>query len=290
MRRSPGKRLAWLLCAPALVAMLAVTAYPVLQAVWLSLHRYDLRRPDQRPFVGLDNYYTVLGSEVWWQSLGNTVLIMMVSVAAEFLLGFAFAVVMHRLARGRGLLRTAVLVPYATVTVVAALAWRFAFDPAAGFVHGLLGLEHAWLSARWSALAVIIATELWKTTPFVALLLLAGLTLVPRDLLDAARVDGASATQRFFRIVLPCMRTTILVTLMFRCVDAFRIFDTVFVQTRGALDTETVSLLGYSTLIVRLNLGLGSAVAVLTFAGTAIIAGLFVAALGPGSFGRTGRT
>jgi len=289
MGRSREKRLAWLLCAPAILAMLAVTAYPVLQALWLSLHRYDLRRPDERSFVGLENYAIVLGSEVWWQALGNTLLIMTVSVAIEFLLGFAFAVVMHRVARGRGLLRTAVLVPYATVTVVAALAWRFAFDPAAGFAHGLLGLEHAWLSQRWSALAVIVATEVWKTTPFVALLLLAGLTLVPQDLLDAARVDGASPAQRFFRVVLPCMRTTILVTLMFRCVDAFRVFDTVFVQTRGALDTETVSVLGYSTLVVRLNLGLGSAVAVLTFAGTVLIAGLFIGALGRGAVGRPGR-
>jgi multiple sugar transport system permease protein len=290
MRRSREKRLAWLLCAPAIAAMLAVTAYPVMQALWLSLHRYDLRRPDGRSFVGLENYLTVLGSDVWWQSLGNTLLIMTSSVAIELVLGFAFAVVMHRVARGRGLLRTAVLVPYATVTVVAALAWRFAFDPAAGFAHGLLGFEHAWLSQRWSALAVIVATEVWKTTPFVALLLLAGLTLVPQDLLDAARVDGASPAQRFFRVVLPCMRTTVLVTLMFRCVDAFRIFDTVFVQTRGALDTETVSLLGYSTLIVRLNLGLGSAVAVLTFAGTVLIAGLFIALLDRGSIGRPGRT
>jgi len=266
-----------------------VTAYPVAQAFWLSLHRYDLRRPDERAFAGLDNYLTVLGSGVWWQSLGNTLLIMVSSVAVEFVLGFAFALVMHRVAAGRGLLRAAVLVPYATVTVVAALAWRFAFDPTAGFVQGLLGLEHAWLSERWSALAVIIATEVWKTTPFVALLLLAGLTLVPPDLLDAARVDGASPLQRFSRVILPCMRTTVLVTLMFRSVDAFRIFDTVFVQTRGALDTETVSLLGYSTLIARLNLGLGSAVAILTFAGTVLIAGMFIAAVGRDALSAQGR-
>lgn len=289
MRLRQERRLGWLLCAPALLAMLAVTAYPVAQAFWLSLHRYDLRRPDERAFAGLDNYLTVLGSGVWWQSLGNTLLIMVSSVAVEFVLGFAFALVMHRVAAGRGLLRAAVLVPYATVTVVAALAWRFAFDPTAGFVQGLLGLEHAWLSERWSALAVIVATEVWKTTPFVALLLLAGLTLVPPDLLDAARVDGASPLQRFSRVILPCMRTTVLVTLMFRSVDAFRIFDTVFVQTRGALDTETVSLLGYSTLIARLNLGLGSAVAILTFAGTVLIAGMFIAAVGRDALSAQGR-
>lgn len=286
MRRDRAeRRLGWLLCVPALSAMLAVTAYPVVQAAWLSLQRYDLRRPAERAFVGLDNYATVLTSEVWWQALANTLLVTACSVAVEFVLGFAFALVMHRVTIGRGLLRAAVLVPYAMITVVAALAWRFAFDPVAGFVPEIAGLGHAWLAERWSALAVIVATEVWKTTPFVALLLLAGLTLVPQDLLDAARVDGASPLQRLLRVVLPSMRTTVLVALMFRTVDAFRIFDTVYVQTRGALDTETVSLLGYSTLIVRLNIGLGSAVAVLTFLGTVLISALFLRAMRGGVAG-----
>jgi multiple sugar transport system permease protein len=281
VKRIPAEyRLGWLLVAPAVVAMLVVTAWPVLYACWLSLFRYDLRFPDQRAFVGLDNYLSVLSSEVWWQSLGNTLIITVGSVAVELLLGFALALLMHRALFGRRTVRTAILIPYGIITVVAALAWKFAFDPTTGFVNALLGLDQAWLTERGSALFVIIFTEIWKTTPFMALLLMAGLTLVPDDLLRAARVDGAAAVQRFFRITLPLMKPAILVALLFRTLDAFRIFDTVFVQTRGAQSTESVSVVGYHTLITRLNLGLGSAVSVLIFVCVVIIAVLFVKGFG----------
>jgi multiple sugar transport system permease protein len=281
VKRVPAEyRLGWLLVAPAVTAMLVVTAWPVLYAVWLSLFRYDLRFPGQRAFVGLDNYLSVLGSQVWWQSLGNTLIITVTSVAVELLLGFALALLMHRALFGRRTVRTAILIPYGIITVVAALAWKFAFDPTTGFVNALLGLDQAWLTERGSALFVIILTEVWKTTPFMALLLMAGLTLVPDDLLRAARVDGASAVQRLFRITLPLMKPAILVALLFRTLDAFRVFDTVFVQTRGAQSTESVSIVGYHTLITRLNLGLGSAVSVLIFACVVIIALLFVKGFG----------
>jgi multiple sugar transport system permease protein len=280
--------------------MLLVTGYPIVYAAWLSLFRYDLRFPDERSFVGLHNYAAVLGSSVWWDAFLNTLIVTAGSVALELVLGFAFALVMHRALIGRRLVRAALLVPYGIVTVVAALAWRFAFDPVTGFVDGLVGLdrgeglgaggglaggaglaalEGSWLTARGPAFFVIIMTEVWKTTPFMALLLLAGLTLVPPDLLRAARVDGAGAVQRFFRITLPLMRAAILVALLFRTLDAFRIFDTVFILTRGAEGTETVSLLGYRTLITRLNLGLGSAVAVVIFLCVLVIAALFAKAL-----------
>jgi multiple sugar transport system permease protein len=281
VKRVPAEyRLGWLLVAPAATAMLVVTAWPVLYAFWLSLFRYDLRFPGQRAFVGLDNYLSVLGSQVWWQSLGNTLIITVTSVAVELLLGFALALLMHRALFGRRTVRTAILIPYGIITVVAALAWKFAFDPTTGFVNALLGLDQAWLTERGSALFVIILTEVWKTTPFMALLLMAGLTLVPDDLLRAARVDGASAVQRLFRITLPLMKPAILVALLFRTLDAFRVFDTVFVQTRGAQSTESVSIVGYHTLITRLNLGLGSAVSVLIFACVVIIALLFVKGFG----------
>jgi len=279
-RTAAEQRLAWLLCAPAVLAMLAVTVYPMLYALWLSLFRYDLRFPDQRQFTGLDNYLSVLTSPVWWQALANTLLITVASVSLELLLGFCFALVMHRTLVGRRTVRTALLVPYGIITVVAALSWRFAFDPTTGFVNGLLGLEGAWLAERGTAFVVIILTEIWKTTPFMALLLLAGLTLVPGDLLRAARVDGAGALQRFFRITLPLMRPVIMVALLFRTLDAFRIFDTVFVQTRGAQDTGTVSLVSYNTLITRLNLGLGSAVSVLIFLCVLLLAALYIKGFG----------
>jgi multiple sugar transport system permease protein len=273
------ERLGWLLCAPAVLAMLLVSAYPILYALWLSLFRYDLRFPDERELVGLANYVSVLTSGVWWESLGNTLIITIGSVSIELVLGMLLALLMHRVLFLRRTLRAAVLVPYAIITVVAALAWKFAFDPVTGFVNPWLGLERAWLAERWSAFAVIILTEVWKTTPFMALLLLAGLTLVPRDLLDAARVDGANAFQRFFRVTLPLMRNAVLVALLFRSLDAFRIFDTVFVQTRGAQGTETVSIVGYHTLVTRLNLGLGSAVSVLIFLCVIALAMLFLKGL-----------
>lgn len=279
-RARAEQRLAWWLCAPAVAAMLAVTAFPILYAVWLSLFRYDLRFPGQRRFVGLGNYATVLTSDVWWQALANTLLITVTSVACELVLGFALALMMHHAVFGRRIVRAAILVPYALITVVTALAWRFAFDPTTGFVNALLDLHVGWLTHRPSALFVIVFTEIWKTTPFMALLLLAGLTLVPRDLLNAARLDGAGAVRRFFSITLPLMKPALLVALLFRTLDAFRVFDSVFVLTHGALDTETVSMVGYNTLIARLNLGLGSAVSVLIFVCVGTIAFLYVKGFG----------
>lgn len=288
-RANAERRLAWWLCAPAVITMLVVTAYPMLYSLWLSLFRYDLRFPGERRLVGLDNYWSVLTSEAWWRALSNTAMITIGSVSLELVLGFAFALVMHRALVGARLVRTSLLVPYGIVTVVAAMSWRFAFDPTTGFVSSLLSLEGAWLAERWSAYFVIIQTEVWKTTPFMALMLLAGLTLVPEDLTRAARVDGASAPQRFFKVTLPLMRPVIVVALLFRTLDAFRIFDTVFVQTRGAQSTETVSILGYDTLITRLNLGLGSAVSVLIFLCVLAIAVLYVKGFGMDLVDREGK-
>ncbi len=268
--------------------MLAVTAYPLAYALWLSLQRYDLRFPGHRAFVGLDNYLSVLGSAVWWRALANTAILTLGSVTLELLLGMALALLMHRIVLGRQLVRAVLLIPYGIITVVAALAWKFAFDPTAGFVNGLLGLDHAWLTQRWSAFAVIVLSELWKTTPFMALLLLAGLSQIPADLLRAARADGAGGWQRFMHITLPLLKPAILVALLFRTLDAFRIFDTVFVQTRGAADTETVSMLGYDALTVRLNLGIGAAVSVLIFLCVALIALAFLKGFAtPLAYGKT---
>ncbi|HYE35897.1 sugar ABC transporter permease [Methylocaldum sp.] len=279
---------AWLLCAPALAAMALVTAYPILYAARLSLYRYDLRYAAPPGFTGLSNYFSVLSSEIWWQALWNTLLITIISVFFELVLGFVLALLMHKAVFGRRTVRSAVLVPYAIITVVAALAWKFAFDPTTGFVNSLLDIDQAWLNERWSAFAVIILSEIWKTTPFMALLLLAGLSLIPNDVLKAARVDGASGIQRFRLVTLPLMKPSILVALLFRTLDAFRIFDSVYVLTRGAHGTESVSVIGYNTLIARLNLGLGSAVSVLIFLCTLGIALLFIKGFGTPLL-RTGR-
>ncbi len=279
-RARAERRLGWMLSAPAVAVMLLVTGYPIGYAVWLSLQAYDLRFPDEATFVGVDNYVAVLTSSIWWEVVGATLLITVVSVVIELVLGFLLAFVMHRALFARGLLRASILIPYGIITVVAALAWKFAFDPSTGFINPLFGIDQIWFGETWSAFVVIILTEIWKTTPFMSLLLLAGLTLVPDDLLKAARVDGATAWQRFRRITLPMMKPAVLVALLFRTLDAFRIFDAVYVMTRGARGTETVSVTGYETLVVRLNLGLGSAVSVLVFLAVLLIAFLFVKGFG----------
>lgn len=276
------RRLGWLLCAPAAIAMLAVTAYPIGYALVLSVQQIDLRFPEEGGFVGFDNYSAVLTSNLWWTDVFNTVFLSVISVTIELALGMIIALVMHRAIFGRGLVRTSVLIPYGIVTVVAAFSWQFAFAPDTGFVNQLplIADDMDWFGGRFSSFAVIIMAEVWKTTPFMALLLLAGLTTIDDGLYDAAKVDGANAWQRFTRITLPLMKPAILVALLFRTLDAFRIFDTIFIMTAGAQDTQSVSILGYNQLISRLNLGLGSAVSVLIFVAVLIIALIFVKGLG----------
>jgi multiple sugar transport system permease protein len=281
-RARSERRLGWMLCAPAVIAMLLVTAYPIGYAFVLSVQRIDLRFPDEGGWVGLTNYKTVLTSDLWWTDVFNTVFITVISVSIELVLGMIIALIMYRAIWGRALVRTTVLIPYGMVTVVAAFAWFFAFDPGSGFVNHLplIADDKAWFGDRWSALSVIIMAEVWKTTPFMALLLLAGLTTIDDGLYEAAKVDGANAVQRFFRITLPLMKPAILVALLFRTLDAFRVFDTIFIMTRGAQTTESVSILGYNQIISRTNLGLGSAVSVLIFIMVLIIAFAFVRLLG----------
>jgi len=275
------RRLGWMLCGPALAVMVGVTAYPLARAVWLSLYSYRITDPAGRHFVGLRNYGVVLTDHLWWSDVLTTVVITVVTVAVELVVGFAFASVMQRTLVGRRFIRTSILVPYGIITVVSAFAWRYAFALDTGFVNHVFGLGHfAWFGHRGSALFVIILAEIWKTTPFMSLLLLAGLAQVPRELLEAAEVDGATKAQRLFRVTLPNMRAAIMVALLFRTLDAYRIFDTVFVTTNGANGTETVSFLAYRQTITRTALGLGSAVSVLLFASVVLIAVVFVKGFG----------
>jgi len=281
-RTRSERKLAWMLCAPAVVVMLAVTAYPIVYAFVLSLQKLDLRFPEQTEFIGFANYGTVLSSELWWLDVWNTVVIMVISVAIELALGMVIALVMHRAIFGRGVVRTVVLIPYGIITVVAAFAWQFAFATESGFVDNLpfIADEKNWFGGHISSLAVIIMAEIWKTTPFMALLLLAGLVTIPDELYEAARVDGASAWQRFVKITLPLMKPAILVAVLFRTLEASRVFDSIFIMTRGAQNTESVSILGFNQLINRLNLGLGSAISVLIFVGVVLIAFVFIKGFG----------
>jgi multiple sugar transport system permease protein len=282
-RAKAERRLAYMLCAPAVTVMVLVTGFPILYALYLSLQKYDLRFPADKEFVGLSNYVDVLTSHTWWSDVAVTLTITVISVALELALGMVIALVMHRAIFGRGPVRAAVLIPYGIVTVVAAFTWKYAFDPTSGFVQGLplVPDDYTPLNTQPGSLLIIILAEVWKTTPFMALLLLAGLALVPDELHEAAKVDGASALQRFWRITVPLMRPAILVAVLFRTLDAFRLFDSAFIiQPGGANGTETVSILGYNVLINRVNQGLGSAISILIFLCVILIAVFFVKVLG----------
>jgi multiple sugar transport system permease protein len=277
------RKLGLLLVAPAVTIMLLVAAYPILYAFWLSLQKADLRKPEANEFVFLDNYVTVLSSPIWWTSFGVTIFITIVSAFLELVLGMVLAIVMHRTIVGRGLVRTSALVPYSIVTVVAAFSWRFAWTEELGY---LTPSGSAPLTEFWPSIWIIILAEVWKTIPFMALLLMAGLALVPEDLLKAASMDGANAWKRFWAITVPLIKPAILVALLFRTLDAFRVFDNIFILTSGANETSSVSMVAYSNLIRGLNLGIGSTMAVLIFITTGIIAYLFIKLFGaaaPGS-------
>ncbi|TDD64665.1 sugar ABC transporter permease [Jiangella aurantiaca] len=282
-RARAERRLGWWLAGPAFVVMLLVTAYPILQAFYESLFKYRLTDPDAREFTWLNNYVVVLSDSIWWRAVGVTVLITVITVAVEAVLGFALALVMHRaLTTLRPILRTAILIPYAIITVVSAFAWFYAFSIDSGFVNSwfnwLPGISEDtnWFGEFGTSVFVIIASEIWKTTPFISLLLLAGLAQVPEDLQEAAKVDGATWWQRLYKVTIPNMKAAIMVALLFRTLDAFRIFDNVFIMTQGANNTEVVSFLAYRQTISRLEIGLGSAVSVLLFLCVVLISFLFI--------------
>ncbi len=282
-RARSERRLAAMLVGPAAIVMLAVTAYPIVDAVILSLQRSDLRIPSATKFVGLANYGHVLSSTIWWQDVLHTAIITVVSVSIQFVLGMLLALAMHRAIFARGAVRAIALIPYGIVAVVAAYSWEYAWSLNSGWIPKLLGLTTDPLSHQFTTYVAIIITEIWKNTPFMALLLLAGLALVPDDLHEAAKVDGATTWQRFVRITVPLMKPAILVALLFRTLDAFRIFDTIYIFNQGAQGTESISMLNYSTLLNRLNLGLGSAVSVLLFLLVALIAFVFIKGFGAGA-------
>lgn len=274
-RSQSEERLAWKLVAPAVVVMLAVTAYPMLRALYLSLFQYRATAPDDREFLGIDNYVTVLTDPLWWRDVWNTVVIMVVTVGIELVIGFAFAYVMWKIIFARGVIRTSILIPYGIITVVSAFAWQFAFSLNNGFVNGWLPFvdsDFNWFGEHWSAMTAIMVSEIWKTTPFMSLLLLAGLSQISDDMVEAAQVDGATWRQRLFKVILPNMRAAIMVAVLFRALDAFRIFDNIYVMTRGAQNTESVSFLTYRQVIEQFELGLGSALSVLLFLSVLIIA------------------
>jgi len=278
-RSRSENRLALKLVAAPLALMLLVTAFPMLRALYLSLFTYSLTAPDDRKFIGIDNYVTALTDSLFWRDTLVTVIIMIVTVAFELVIGFAFAMVMHKVIFARGVIRTSILIPYGVITVVSGFAWQFAFSNTNGFVNDWLpfiGTDFNWFADRNSSLIAIMASEIWKTTPFMSLLLLAGLAQVSEDMLEAAKVDGATWFQRLYKVILPNMRAAIMVAVLFRALDAYRIFDNIFVMTAGANGTESISFLTYRQVIEQFQLGIGSALSVLLFLSVLVVAFVIV--------------
>ena len=278
------RRLGWKLAGPAFVIMLAVTAYPILQALWTSLFKYRLTDPANREWVFLGNYLTALRDQVFWRAIGVTVLITVITVVVELILGFILAMVMHRIVFPRKTLRTIVLIPYSIITVVSAFSWFFGFQVTTGYANqwlhaltfGAWDANFDWFGSFWPSIIIICLSEIWKTTPFMSLLLLSGLAQVDSVMEEAAKVDGATFWQILTRVILPNMKPAIMVALLFRTLDAFRIFDNIFIMTGGANNTSSFSLLAYNQTISRVEVGMGSALSVLLFLAVVGIAFMFI--------------
>jgi multiple sugar transport system permease protein len=267
-RRSRGtseRRLAAYMVSPSLLLIALVAAYPIIYAVWLSLHEYSVRVAGLSRWAGLGNYSKALQDPEFWDAVRNTFIFTAGSVTFEVIIGMGMALAMHSAFRGQGLLRTVVLVPWAVLTVVTAMMWRTIFDPTLGLVNSVLGTDIVWLGESPQAMIVMIIADVWKTAPFMALLLLAGLQVIPGEIYEAAKVDGATMWQRFSKITLPLLMPALLVALIFRTLDALRIFDLPFVLTKGTHGTNTLSLEAYQTFTANNIIGLGAALAVLTF-------------------------
>jgi multiple sugar transport system permease protein len=282
-RRSGGmseRRLAAYMVGPSLALIALVAAYPIGYAIWLSLNEYSVRVAGLSRWAGLSNYTDALSDPAFWEAFRTTFIFTGASVFFEVVIGLAMALAMHAAFRGQSLLRTVVLVPWAVLTVVTAIMWRSIFESPIGFVNTVLGTDTVWLGSEPQALIVMIIADVWKTSPFMALLLLAGLQVIPGDVYEAAKVDGATAWQRFQRITLPLLMPALLVALIFRTLDALRIFDLPFVLTRGAFGTDTLSLISYETFQQDRILGLGAAMAVLTFLVVMAVSFLYIRLVG----------
>jgi multiple sugar transport system permease protein len=282
---SEERRLAALLLTPAMAVIALVAAYPIGYAFWLSLTEYSVRVPGKWRFAGLDNYTQAFGSSEFWSAVKNTFLFTGISVTLELAIGLGMAVAMHEAFRGRGILRTVVLVPWAVLTVVSAITWRTLFEPNLGLAPQILdavgiGGNIVWLGQEGYAMAVMILADVWKTAPFMALLLLAGLQVIPDDVYDAAKVDGATTWQRFRRITIPLLMPAILVALIFRTLDALRIFDLPYVLTQGSNGTTTLSLIAHQELTANRLIGYGSALSVLTFVIVMAVSFLYIRTVG----------
>ena len=273
------ERLAWLFILPTLLVVLLVAGYPLFNTIYVTFFDAKLGSSRAWEYVGIENYTDLLSNANWWSSVGNTLRFTVASVVLELLLGLGIAVVVNSKFPGRGLMRTAMLVPWAIPTAVSSQMWKWMYHDVFGVVNDfftrivpLLPQKIAWVAADNTAIWALVAVDVWKTTPFMALLLLAGLQLIPADIYEAAAVDGATGWRQFVTITLPMLRPAIVVALIFRTLDALRVFDVIWIMTSGAFGTESMATFNQRQLIQFQKLGYGSTVSVAIF----VVIGIFV--------------
>jgi multiple sugar transport system permease protein len=284
-RERADRRVGLLFVAPVVILLLAITAYPLVYNLWNSFHSVDLSVANaHHQFVGGANYTKMFTSTEWQGALERTAEFTAVSVVLEMSIGLGLALMLHRQFRGRGILRASILVPWAVPTVVSATLWKTMFDPRAGFVDYLLGELHlpgsttTWLAHTNTAWITIFVADAWRNVPFVAIILLAGLQVIPGEVYEAARMDGATAWQSFRRMTLPLLKPALLVALVFRTLQAFLVFDVIYIMTGGGpgVSTETLSFINYQTFIVGTDFGYGGAQSVMLVVIALLIAGIYV--------------
>ena len=290
-RETGDRRLGYLLVAPVLILLLAITAYPLIYNVWNAFHFDNLSYGNlPHNFTGWKNFTAMFDSAQWVSALQRTLVFTVVTIVFDIVVGLALALMMHRQFRGRGFLRASILVPWAMPTVVSAMLWKTMFDPSAGFVDYILGAFHpgwsgiAWLGASvWRSWVAIFIADSWKNIPFVAILLLAGLQVIPNDVYEAARMDGASWWQSFTRVTLPLLRPALSVALIFRTLQALLVFDVIYIMTGGGPgnSTESLSYLSYNTFIINTDFGLGGAMSIILVLLALAVSFVYVRALRP---------
>ena len=285
-------RAAWLFLTPMLVMLALVAGWPLARTIWFSFTNANLNNLSDYDFIGFENYLAYYDGEwlglltdpEWWRAVWNTVWFALVSVSIETLLGLAIALVLHRTFPGRGLVRAIVLIPWAIPTVVSARMWSWMLHDQLGVVNdlllrvGLISTPIAWTAHADTALWVVVMVDVWKTTPFMALLILAGLQMLPGDIYEAARVDGIHPVRVFFRVTLPLIRPALLVAVIFRALDALRVFDLVYVLTANTVETQSMSVYARRQLVEFQEVGLGSAASTLVFLIIALLTVVYLVA------------
>ena len=275
-------RFAWLFVAPTLITIAVIGAWPLAQTVWLSFTDATLGAVRAPNLIGFENYALLLGDPEWWNAVRNTFVFAVCSVTLETVLGIAIALVLNAEFRGRGLVRAAVLVPWAIPLVVSGKMWAWMYNDQFGVINeilmdlGVIGRPIAWLADPDLAMAAVIATDVWKTTPFMVILILAALQMVPKALYEAARLDGIHPVKVFFRITLPLIRPVLVVAIIFRSLDALRVFDLIYVMTSNSRDTASMSVFARQQLINFADLGYGSAASFLIFVIVAVVTLIYV--------------